>query len=159
MVLLKILLILCLLSIVYQDFKERYVYLWLLVLTGVLMAYFHFVNSTTATFLNSTILNLSTVLLIIFNLYLYSKFKLKKSLSEALGIGDILFFCVLAIGFSTVNFLVLFTFSSIFSLIIFITLKSKLKQQTVPLAGLQSLFFSFTYLINWVFPIANLYTI
>ncbi|WP_348712023.1 hypothetical protein [Tenacibaculum sp. 190524A05c] len=81
------------------------------------------------------------------------------SLFEALGLGDILFFLVFAIGFPVETFLLLFITSLLFSLIIFISLKAKLRHKTVPLAGFQALFLFLILFINLAFDIVNLYTI
>ena len=106
---LKLLLIITLLSITYQDLKEREVSVFLFVVVGLLLGYFHFIESTTEVFLISIALNICIVLIILLILFLYSKIKLKMKLSQTFGIGDAIFFSVLAIGFPTATFLVLFS--------------------------------------------------
>jgi len=155
----KILLFVALFFIVIQDFKERQVYLWLFLVTGITMALLHLHDSMIQIFLINISINLLIIFIIIAVLYFYATIKMKKDLQQTLGLGDILFFMVLAIGFSTGTFLVLFTFSLIFSLVFYLAAKSNLKYKTVPLAGLQALFIGIVFLVNWAFNFINLYAI
>lgn len=155
----KIILFVALFFIAVQDFKERQVYLWLFFLTGTTMALLHLNNSMIQLFLLNVGINLLIIFIIISVLYFYASIKMKKALQHTLGLGDILFFMVLAIGFTTGTFLVLFTFSLIFSLVFFLAIKSNLKYKTVPLAGLQALFIGLVYIANWTFNFTNLYAI
>jgi len=157
--LLKITIILSLLGITLQDFKERKVYVWLFILSGFLLGFLHFNKVFYQSFILTTIINCSIVFTVIFVLYIYAKTILKKPLQKTFGMGDFLFFIVLAIGFPTATFLVLFSFSLLFSLILYFILKNRLKHKTVPLAGLQALFVCLIFISNWVFNFSNLYTI
>lgn len=157
--LLKIVVILSLLGITLQDFKERKVYVWLFILSGVLLGVLHFNNVFDQSFILTTIINCCIVFTIVFVLFIYAKMILKKSIQKTFGLGDFLFFIVLAIGFPTATFLVLFSFSLIFSLLLYLILKNRLKHKTVPLAGLQALFVSLIFIANWVFKFSNLYII
>lgn len=159
LILIKFLLIIALIAISYQDFKERQVYLGLLVLTGISMGFLYFSNSDPTVYFWNIVLNITVVLFIYTLLFFYSLWKLKLTISHTLGLGDLLFFIVLAIGFSTGTFLVLFTFSLIFSLVFFLSIRSKLKIKTVPLAGLQALFIGLVYTTNWMFQLTNLYAL
>ena len=123
----KIILFVALIFIAVQDFKERQVYLWLFLLCGVTMALLHLNNSMIQLFLLNVGINLLIIFIIISVLYFYAAIKMKKALQHTLGLGDILFFMVLAIGFTTGTFLVLLTFSLIFSLLFFLAIKSNLK--------------------------------
>jgi len=157
LIILKIVLMLCLWTIVYQDIKERSVYLWILIATMLLIGFLHYQHSLSGLFLSSILLNIAIVLTIIFILFLYAKFKIKLALQDTFGFGDLLFFLTIAIGFPTITFVVLFSFSLFFSLILFLVVKKKLKHKTVPLAGLQALFFSLIFLLNWAFNFINIY--
>ena len=154
----SILLILNLIYITYQDFKERKVYLFSL-LTAAILAVICFYKNTLIIniILHSTLLNLSFLLIILLILYMYSKLRLRKKISETIGLGDILFFLILATGFPTFTFLTIFSSSLVFSFILFIILAPKLTNKTVPLAGLQSLFLVIVILLNNVFKVLNLY--
>lgn len=90
-------------------------------------------------------------------LYLYTTLKLKKSLLKTIGLGDLFFFIIIAMGFPTFAFLIIFSSSLIFSFILFIFLKPRLTNKTVPLAGLQSLFLVIILLLNNNFEVLNLY--
>ncbi len=157
LIILKLLLLLCLLAISYQDFKERKVYLWLLLLAVGLLGYLHYLHSVPTQFLRIILLNIGIVVGIVFILYLYAKFKLKLALQETFGFGDLLFFIAIAVGFPTISFIVLFSFSLFFTLVTYLILKKGLQQNTVPLAGLQALFFSLIFLLNWAFHFINIY--
>lgn len=156
--LIQILFILNLLFISYTDFKERKVFLLNLFLCFLIANYIHYKNSSIfEIYLYSTIINTGITLFIVSILYAYSKFKLRINFSEAIGIGDLLFFIILATGFPTVSFLVILTTSLIFSLLFFLSLRPVLKTKTVPLAGLQALFLILLLISNSIFKIVNLY--
>lgn len=153
----KIILLLGLLYITYQDVKERNVSLWLLIMVLLLMGYLHIQNSTTVLFLANSFVNMGIVFLIVVTLYLYTTFKLKQAFLTAFGLGDLLFFITIAIAFPTLTFIVLFTFSLFFTALIYFLFSKKLNHQTVPLAGLQSLYFSLIFLLNWSLTLFNFY--
>jgi hypothetical protein len=69
-------------------------------------------------------------------LLLYLKF-IKKSVANMLGVGDVLFFFVMAFAFSTVGFVFFFSLSLLVSLLVWL-LTNKNKNKLIPLAGLQS---------------------
>lgn len=156
---LKLLLIISLLSITCQDLKERKVSLFLFVLVGLLLSCFHYNENSLEVFLISIAINIFAILIILSILFLYSKVKLKKSLNETFGIGDAIFFSALAIGFPTATFLVLFSFSLFFSFALFLILKKRLNEPTVPLAGFQALFLSIIFLVHWTLQFIDLYAI
>jgi hypothetical protein len=158
-VIIKLLLIIVLIAICYQDFKERQVYLVLLILSGISMGFLYLSSSDPIIFFWNIAMNISVIFIIYSILFFYSLWRFKKHLSQMFGSGDLLFFIILAIGFSTATFLVLFSLSLIFSLAIYKTIKSNLTIKTVPLAGLQALFISLIYTFNWIFQITNLYAL
>ena len=155
--LLKIICVCCLLAIITQDFRERKVYLSLLISLALVMALFYYLKSDTQLYLSNISMNLTVLLVLMGVLFLYSKFKLKQDFNTALGLGDILFFIVIAVSFPIATFLILFSCSLIFTLIIFLFIKPSLKDKNVPLAGLQALFFLFIFSLNWMFEFTNLY--
>ncbi len=154
---LKILIICGLIGIIYQDFKERKVFLWLLIAIICFLGILHIYASSLQPFLWSISMNIIIVFIIMLVLFLYSKFKLKQSLKYTFGLGDFLFFLAIAVGLPTLSFIVLFSFSLFFSLVVYLFLKSRLKHDTVPLAGLQALFFSLIFLLHWTSNFMNLY--
>lgn len=155
----KTILFIALIFIFIQDLKERKVYLGLLLLTGGIMGFLHFYNSVNTVFVGSIGINIMVIFVIISILYFYSSLKLKKPINNSLGLGDVFFFLVFAVGFSTESFLILFTFSLIFSLIFYLAVKSRMNYKSVPLAGLQALFISLIFVINWMFNFVNFYAL
>lgn len=142
--------------ITYQDFNERAVYWWLFPLTGFLQGFIFFKQTVPEYFSANILQNFCVVLGIIGILYLYAKFKLKLSLfKDAFGIGDALFFIAFAFSFPTQVFIILLSFSLIFSCIAsLLFFKNK---KNIPLAGLMGIFLSLTYICSWLFNTINLY--
>jgi len=157
LILLKIALIISLCVIVYQDINERKVYLWILFAIVALFGFLHFQQSLPEQFFLTILSNIGVVFTIVFVLFLYAKLKLKLPFADTFGLGDVIFFLAIAIGFPTITFMILFSFSLFFSLILFLLLKKPLRHETVPLAGLQALFFSLILLLNSAFNFINLY--
>lgn len=153
----KHLFLLILLIIFNQDIKERQVTFVVLLLGIILGGHLHYTNSFFEFFLFNISINVLLISLISIMLYLYVKLKLQQPFFEAIGVGDILFFLLLAVSFPTISFLVVFSVSLLFSLILFLTVKRKLKKQTVPLAGFQALFLFLILFINLVFDIVPIY--
>jgi len=151
--------IFCLITIIVQDFKERNVYAWLFICLGIILSFLYLSESYTKLHLINIGINISIVLFIIGILYLYAKIKLKQSLHSALGLGDLLFFMIIAISFPIATFIILFSFSLLFALVVFLFIKKSLIEKSVPLAGLQALFFLLIFSINWSFELINLYAL
>ncbi len=55
------------------------------------------------------------------------------------GMGDFLFYIAVAPLFITYNFILYFILSMLFSIIMFLLLRKKMKEETIPLAGFASL--------------------
>jgi hypothetical protein len=142
----------------YEDLKDRKVTLIVLVILMLLGGFIHSQHQYIWVFLLSSFLNLTIILTIILVLYAYANFKLKTSLSEGFGLGDTLFFIVMAVSFPTATFLVLFATSLLFSFVIAVLFKKRLKK-LIPLAGLQALYVGLTLAINQWFHIINLYAV
>jgi len=154
---LKIGSLLSLSAIAYQDFKERKVSLYLFILALFFVSFLFYGYSNALEYFASTSINLFLVLLIIAILLAYSWYKLKQPLFDVFGLGDALFFLVLAYGFPPTTFAVLFVSSMLFALLLFLLLKPKLSNKTVPLAGLQAIFLILVFSLNWMFHLINLY--
>jgi hypothetical protein len=158
MVLANILRIGLLFFVFYEDLKDRKVTLIVLVVLMLLGGFIHSQHQYIWVFLLSSLLNLSIILTIILVLYVYANFKLKTSLSEGFGLGDALFFIVMAVSFPTATFLVLFATSLLFSFVIAVLFKKRLKK-LIPLAGLQALYLGLALVSNQWFHIINLYAV
>ena len=142
----------------YQDIKERKVSVWVLVVGGFLGGILHFMQQTQIVFVSSIVMNITFIALVFGVLCLYTKIILQNNIFQVFGMGDLLFFILLAVSLPLVSFLMVFIFSLLFSLLIFILVKRKLKDKTVPLAGLQSLFLILVLLANKLIPKIELYT-
>jgi hypothetical protein len=143
----------------YQDFKERKVTALIFFYLAILGGYMHYTTQYIEMYLFSLVLNFSILLFLILILLVYAKFVMRKKINETIGLGDVLFFGVLALSFPTVSFLILFSSSLIFSLVTFLFLKQKIKVKTVPLAGLQGVFLAIVMILNLFFNLVDLYLI
>ena len=154
---LNIVMIVLLIWIFYEDLKNReittYVMIGLLFIGGFL----NFREHIFKIFLISTVINILVISWVVFILWLYAKFELKSNLFKVFGIGDVLFFIFMGVSFPTSTFLVIFSCSLIFSLMISLTFRKKLTKM-VPLAGMQALFLVLIVGINLIFELVNLYT-
>lgn len=154
---LQILFVILLLIIFYQDIQDRKVSLVVLLLSIFIGGFIHYTTQQPIVFLSQSAINLLFVGIIAGVLWMYAKLKMKANLFTVFGGGDLLFFIALAVSLPTLSFIMVFVFSIFFSLLIFLIFKKKFKEQTVPLAGLQSLFLSLVVIANYLFPSINLY--
>lgn len=153
---LNILMILLLLWIFYEDLKQRQITLIVILALILLGGFLNYQKQILELFLIHSIINILVVLMVVGILWVYSKLKLKTGLFDVFGSGDLLFFLFLAVSFPITTFLVIFSSSLIFSLLVSIAIKKSMKKW-IPLAGLQALFLSVVVGVNLVFGIVNLY--
>lgn len=147
---LRVLLLIALSLVFYQDTKERAVWWFLFPLLGLFGGYLHFTQSLTWLFFSGIFLNFLFVIGLFAVAFFYAKIKMKVDfLKEAIGLGDILFYLSLAVAFPTEAFLVILVFSMVFSLGLHVAVFRKNVNETVPLAGYASLFLMFVYLSSW----------
>jgi len=157
MLIVKIILILTLGFIFYEDVKERQVYWILFPLIAVGCGVLHYFETLPELFFGAVAINLIFVSVLILLVFLYTRYKLKASFNQAFGLGDLLIFLALSFSFSTVTFIILFNCGFLFSVVLHLTIKKNFI--TVPLAGYMSLFFGLTYLAYWSGFINSVYTI
>jgi hypothetical protein len=155
----EILYILMLLFLFYEDYKKRLISLWAVSLCLLLGGFLHFLKVYLNAFLIGVLINTGFVVVLFSILLLYAKLKMKKKIFQVFGIGDLLFFLVFATSLPTVSFIVMFVFSLFFSMLIFLILKNRIHQNTVPLAGLQSLFFALILSVNLFCKEVQLYSL
>jgi hypothetical protein len=118
MIVLKILLVLMLIVIIWQDVKERLVYWFCYPLVGILGFFIQKTFLELDTIIINSLVNLSLIATVFLILWVYCKIILKKKLvDQSIGMGDVLFFIALAFCFSIISFYVLFVFSLFFSLL------------------------------------------
>ena len=158
----KILLIASLILITIQDFRERRVSWVLFPVYAVVGSYLFVASSTIRWFLTNVFMNIGLVTLILFILYTYARFILKKDFfKEVFGLGDLLFFIAFSLSFSTLAFINFFFFSILATLVFWIV-KQKIyrsKATTIPLAGCMSLFLIFVYFSQWLGEYTELYAL
>ncbi|PWH83978.1 hypothetical protein DIS18_05370 [Algibacter marinivivus] len=142
-----------------QDIKERKVYWFLFPVIGICSGMLMYLNTFSQLFYTTVAINLIFVGLLIGVVFLYSRIKLKTSVSNTFGLGDGLLFLALAFSFFSVSFLILFVFGLLFSLVLHLFIKQRTKQETVPLAGYLSLFFAIAYISHWFGILKSVYTI
>lgn len=137
--LLAIGLILLLCFVFYQDLKYRAVY-WFLFPLLLVMSYFYLKNEINQ---QSWLLNTAFVLIQLLGIWGYFSLKAKKPINfvnSHLGLGDILFFGVLILWFTPINFILFFTGSLVITLISLLLFKrNSLTVYKVPLAGIHAL--------------------
>ena len=145
MLYLKIGFLIILVFILYQDLRFQAVS-WIFFLLGFI---FTIILSVKENFFSDLLFNISiSTLFILFQLciiYLFSWFKYKKRVNifkSVFGLGDLLFLVMVMPLFSSLNFVVFFIASVVFSLLVYIVISwlKIYKKQRIPLAGLQSLF-------------------
>jgi len=149
----KIILLLSLVLISYQDFKDKQVWAFLFPVYALCGALLFFDASQLNTYLVNIAINLSVICMILLVSFLVAKFGYrKKFLNKSIGLGDILFFVAFAISFPSISFLNFFTFSVLFALLLVgvRALLSSSKFRSVPLAGCMSLFLIGVYLSHWM---------
>lgn len=167
-ILIKVITLVSLLAIFYQDQKERQVFWWLLGIALVVLPLLHFWAVGVWQFGIHIAMNLSVLALLLIVLLVYTKIRMPEhSFLQVFALGDILFLLALALGFSTVSFITLLVFGMLFSLVLHqiwkITLSRKRSNTTlklttitqdliatVPLAGYLALFFTGVLIIHWL---------
>ncbi len=146
-------------GVFYQDLKERKVTVFLMLGLLVLGGFLHSQFQLLELFLLHVSINMTVIGCVVLILFLYTKWIMKKQLFEAFGLGDLMFFFILAVSFPIPTFLVIFSSSLVFALIVFIALKSSLVEQTIPLAGFQALFVLLLMTSNLIFNFTDLYRV
>lgn len=148
----------CLGYMAVQDFKTRKVIWFVFPLLMLFFGLLHFLNVTVhEIFFHHVLINFILICCIISILYVYTSLIAKKPfLGHSLGLGDVLFFYALGLGFPPLTFIVLFTSSIIFSLFTFLIVKNGLTLKTVPLAGLMGLYMIFVLLYGLIFKFPTL---
>ncbi|MBB6126366.1 hypothetical protein [Mucilaginibacter lappiensis] len=103
----------------------------------------------------SSLINFAVVFLILLLLTLYlwlRKGRIVNMTRDYLGIGDILFFGVLASYLSVLNFMFFFNVSLLSTILLYLLLKGIASMKSIPLAGFQALvFIVFLVADRWYF--------
>jgi len=158
MLFLKLMAFLIYLVIAYQDIRDRMVTMVIFPLLSVVLAWIHISHSGWEVVLWFSLLNLLLVNAMLLLLFVYTRIRRSgKFLNHSIGLGDIFFFCAFAVGFPTLTFSVLFVGALLFSLFLFLTVKSVRDMRTVPLAGFMALFLIGTLILELFPDSPNLY--
>ena len=161
MIWIKCLLIVILVIILYQDFRFKAVS-WIFFPVGFIFTMYHAIslNSSIELLINLSV-NVAFLLFQVVIIFLFSWFKYKKRVNifkSVFGLGDLLFLVMILPLFSPLNFVLFFLGSIVFSLLVYLGIKSlKLyKSERVPLAGLQSMYLIIVLISQFLFKF-NLY--
>lgn len=155
----KILLLIILSIITYQDFKHRAIWWFLIPIAALLQIHISLSAVSFSAFIQFTTTNLIIVSFQLMVLYAYLRFKYKlksitKLLNSYLGLGDVLFFVLLTLAFSPVNFVLFLVLLLLLSLLGSVFFKSV--KQSVPLAGILALGYLLV-LASTIFTKSNLF--
>jgi len=153
---LSVILVILLLIIAYQDLQQRSVQWILMAIAAGITFAIGVIRLPVAEVLTYTLINLLFILVQVglLTAYLLVRFKtnVQGIFSSYIGLGDILFWIGLAPLFSTMNFICFHLVSMLVSLVFFLLLKkfnTRANVQTVPLAGLQALFYTGVFIAVW----------
>jgi hypothetical protein len=134
-------------AIFYQDFKDRLVSVWVIILFGCIAigSVIYFRDLTTLLYNTIGTLIYGSFIWLSLKLYLYLKFKKNKVIiNQQLGLADVLIFVLIGLTFNLPGMILFFCFGFIFSLISFVTysfVNKNTDSQSIPLAGLLVLCF------------------
>lgn len=139
-IVLYIVILLSLVSLIFQDLKHRHIHVLLPVLLFVATVFLLTIESR----FDYTVLfyNIAFFLLIFFFLIIYMSIKNKSFLNpftHYFGLGDVLYFISISAVFILHNYILFFILSMLFSIVLQQLFKKRMKEDTVPLAGFSAL--------------------
>lgn len=148
--------IVLLLAITFQDFKQRQISWFLIPLLFIALVIKSLSIINLKELAQYTAINFSFIAIQLLLLTLYMSIKNKKFtniIDSYLGLGDILFFVTICACFSPINFIVFYLVSIIFTLIGFVFYRAiyKSKETEIPLAGSMSFLLVVVIILNYVF--------
>lgn len=144
--------------IFFQDFKERQVSLWVLLLFGAstITSVIYFRDLETLLYNGLGTLLYGGFIWLMLKLYLFLKFKKNKAIIDhQLGMADVLVIFFIGFTFNAVGMILFFCFGFVFSLLAFVVytvFKKNANSQSIPLAGLLVFFYVLSIIIlNLIF--------
>lgn len=157
---LKIIFILLMLAIVYQDFRSRAIYWWLPVLVFVASWALSAMYIDARLILLNTLANLCFVLLLLSVLVLYVLLRhktLRAFTSQRFGLGDILVLLSVCPLMEPLNFILLMCAANLLMLLCELLKRflMKSRETTIPYAGYLALFLSVWTLLTFYLPNIN----
>jgi len=120
----------------------------LLAVTGMLIMFYTHRAETIWMYYSFNIFIVSVVVIV---LWVFAKFILNKPfINHSLGMGDIVFFYAISLGFTSQDFILYFVLSILFTLVLTLALKmlNRSENHTIPLAGYMSVFYAFVILFS-----------
>lgn len=139
--------------ILYQDFRDREVSLWVLMLFGFnsIFSVYYFRDLETLLYNCLGVAVYAGFIWLMLKLYLFLKFKKNKAvINYQLGMADVLVILAIGLTFNTVGMIFFFCFGFIGSLIgflVYCVLKKDTDSQSIPLAGLLVFFYVLSIII------------
>lgn len=160
--LIYILITLLLIVVVYQDFKNKEINWWLIPLLFIVFGVKGLLQLNMADILTYFSINLIIVTINLIGITAIISLKEKRIVNifdTYLGWGDVLFFLVLTVVFSPINFVLFFLGSILLISIIYgvIILINKQTNTLIPLAGGMSVFLILTLVTEHLLPTYNNY--
>lgn len=160
MIIAKIILLVSLITIAYQDFKFRAIS-WLFLPIVFLMLFYIKYGVGQNTLIKDIAINTLILILIVGCTCIYFVLRrgisLKGFLNTQLGLGDVLLLAAITPYFDSMSFMIFLLVSQFVILLGYIVIYSLTKnKKAIPLAGLLSLFMIVVVLLNILFPNCNL---
>ena len=148
--------------IVYQDFKSRAISWFLIPLLVIAFIWGGLLSLDLKQFSTYFGVNLSLIIINLLGVTIFISVKEKKLtniIDTYLGLGDVLFFLMLATVFSPINFILFFLGSIFITTIVYglVAIASKQKQALITLAGAMSILLILTIIAEQVIPSFNFY--
>lgn len=138
--LILILLSINLLVLAWQDFKGRFVNIYWLGISAVLLIIYSLTSNQWKIALTYTIINeliLTIQIIVVWAYFSLKQMKIVALCRDYLGLGDILFMLILGIGFHPVYFVIFLLISCLIALLVYGSLFYLQKKTiTIPLAGI-----------------------
>lgn len=156
-VILNIIVGILLAAIVYQDFKFRTIHVFLVLGVFVFSCFILWQNQKN---LYPMLWPWVFVIAVLVLLWIYITLKnrdISQSITESIGLGDILFFFAVAPLFSLRNYMLFFISGMLIALISFLLFRNLFKSKFIPLAGILSGHIIFLKLISIVLSIDLFY--
>lgn len=129
-------------GIAYQDFKTRWISVWLIVVFSIINITFYLVLNSVDQFMENIVFCICYFLLMFLCLTLFYYLKTKKItkiIDRKIGLADVLLFIAVGITIEPENLIYFFTIY--FVLAIFIQMAFLRKYKKIPLAGILVLFY------------------
>lgn len=142
-----LLLIISSVVILFQDFRDRLVSLWVIILFAAICIFsvIYFRDAQTLLFNGASALIYLGIVWLALKLYMFFKFRRnEKILDTQIGLADVLLIFCIGLTFNTIGLVFFFCVAFVLSLVSFVlyTLIKKKSETTIPLAGLLAFFFT-----------------